>query len=497
MNARLVIGLLLLALLGLGGWWLLAGPPAPVMPTVPDPPAATTAQLTVRLLGGDGAARPGRATVRCGATILQALAAAAAPAVEAREGELRLAVPEGGWSVLRAEDDAGSVAVALVPPFERHQQVDLRLGPAANVLQALVLGPDWRTPLPGALVQVGFAPAGRPQEDRGRHRADGHGVLRLADLPHGVAVLRVEGFEPGDGPPHVARVDVGAAGARRDGTAVLVRPPERAPLRVIALVDERPADAPAARLVLRQVDGEPGRRHEPRDMLFPGEQEIVWLLPAGGYEPVVVPFGELAVRGGDGLLRAPAPAPIRMHFAAVPERAQLRLGGDAAFPADVPLRVLAHPADSLFGDDREVYLGAPSWAQPVGSVPVLPGPVDLAVLGRSGVWCTRAPVTLRPGEVDAELVPACWLTVTWGTWDPQQDAGAMLAVSWEGGLRTVALSPRLLPPDGVGGWPRPALGAELAVPQGPLTVECLRAGGEPLWRRTVGASAAHFTLAVE
>lgn len=389
----------------------------------------------------------------------------------------RIAV-DGACAVwLRVRPDATGAPTPLrrVMPFRGSQTMQVALSEAAS-LHVFVLDALGREPAAEAEVIVEQGTYGGFVELR-RTRTDVLGHTIIGDIPPGQVRLRTAASNADDSNPCARIVPVAERGPLAQQVVTLLMPPIRTRVELDILVQRLP---PVGELPPRAFLREPstGRIVPILARLREGHNMVSVEAEPGDYDVDVVPVGHLRAMVADGSVRVregEARSPASVVLAMNHERTMLHLEGIATGegPARVTLRdpevPCAHAQDLL-------VLGALTWHLPALSVPVLGSRGQVVAFTRRRAHVSLDTASITAPEVRVRLVPACVVRVRWTTFE--RPLRPMIVVRNAGPVLSVPLWLRVEESRVV--WT-----AEVALPEGPVRMECFDGEGSGLWHREV------------
>jgi hypothetical protein len=414
-------------------------------------------------------------------------------------GDSELQLDRDEWTWLRFRADNGASTFERVPPLRADARQILELPPRPR-MHVLVLASDWQTPRADARVvfhHTDLAPGSSYPTLTTEHRTDPAGVLVLDDLPKGRLVVATDGADPIEPPPATATVMWGYT--EGDVGVVLVQAEPRFQLTLHVFLANGAATSPSAvrpKIFLTSVDDAAARHIPQQGVLAAGAQEVEFRVPPGRYQVGVLPGGEVNVLDG-AIVEVTAPsANASVSLVPNPSRTTLHLRGPGL--SDPPLRVNLEPSNGLRHDDPDLmFVGPVHWQSAEASIPQCNEPCWVTCLGRQRAFISASPLLLNSPRIDAEMVPATCVSVSWIQGAPGGQTLPHLIVTGreETGQDWEAARPFERVAMACPGGRTPALLARIVVPFGRLRLEAL-AGTRTVWTRECTADSRQLTLEV-
>lgn len=406
------------------------------------------------------------------------------------DGVVDLTVQSGLWTWIRVSAEGRAPSFHRVAPitFDSVHEIEL---PSSPRLHVQVVGPDWRTPVPHARLQLLCGEPTNPTVSATavERIADASGYALLTDLPRGRILLTAKGASTDGQAPATACVIWGIQPC--DVAILLVEADPSFEVTITAHVVQGSRSVVPPKLFLTRTDGIRSRPMPQRGSLVPGHQDLQFRLPAGRYEISVLPTGELRIDGDRFLDVSGDGSASSISLTPQSDRTAIRLVGPDL--GDPPLRVNIEPAAGLRYDDPDtMFVGPLHWGATEESIPRLIDPQIVTCIGRHRAFISRGAVDLNRAHVDVDLVPASCLTVQWLRDGLHLPEPPVLVVSHVHGTAARPFERDLV--DQPGGR-RPALVARIVVPLGDTVLEA-HVGGRVLWRRQSRVEARRLLLTV-
>ena len=326
--------------------------------------------------------------------------------VVSHDGSASIEAGQADWISVHAVG-AGGAANLLSPPAPGREHLRLQLVTTQRRARVLVLDTDHFTLVRRGELTV-QRPTGEGSGESERIAIDADGVTEVDFGDQDSMRILAPGASDADGEPHGVVVHALPVPAVHEPIVTLVRPADRADLRLELDVEGDPGNAV---LLLRRVDDGSMTEVPWRRPLRAGRQVAEWRIDQGDYEVDLWPRGGLSIEDGGALVSVHAEtARHALLLRSVPATVRVALVG--VDRTKYPVHVITQSTDGVLSARPEgPFLGPWTWRKPEQLVVAASAPLRLVAHGPQGSWIAMETWAGEAGEV--AMVPGTQVAIDW------------------------------------------------------------------------------------